>query len=138
EPRRAGGAPGTADGSRQILGKLPSLVCARLDLVRSESRLELGRFVALAATCRLPVWPVREEVRWLRSSDRSISRSQRREKAMFASIRRYRTREGSMDELARRVDVGFAEEICARPGFVSYEFIDCGDGEVMTISIFRE
>jgi hypothetical protein len=57
---------------------------------------------------------------------------------MFASIRRYRTREGSMDELTSRVDVGFAEEICARPGFVSYEFIDCGDGEVMTISIFRE
>ena len=57
---------------------------------------------------------------------------------MFASIRRYRMREGSMDELASRVDVGFAEEICARPGFVSYEFVDCGDGEVMTVSIFRE
>jgi hypothetical protein len=42
-----------------------------------------------------------------------------------------------MDELARRVDEGFAEEICAQPGFVSYEFADCGDGEVMTISIFR-
>jgi hypothetical protein len=43
-----------------------------------------------------------------------------------------------MDELARRVDEGFAEEISAQPGFVSYEFVDCGDGEVMTISIFRE
>jgi hypothetical protein len=43
-----------------------------------------------------------------------------------------------MDELARRVDEGFAEEICVQPGFVSYEFVDCGDGEVMTISIFRE
>lgn len=57
---------------------------------------------------------------------------------MFASIRRYRMQKGSMDELARRVDEGFAEEICAEPGFVSYEFVDCGDGEVMTISIFRE
>jgi hypothetical protein len=57
---------------------------------------------------------------------------------MFASIRRYRMRTGSMDELARRVDEGFAEEICVQPGFVSYEFVDCGDGEVMTISIFRE
>jgi heme-degrading monooxygenase HmoA len=57
---------------------------------------------------------------------------------MFASIRRYRMHKGSMDELARRVDEGFAEEICAQPGFVSYEFVDCGDGEVMTISIFRE
>jgi hypothetical protein len=43
-----------------------------------------------------------------------------------------------MDELARRVDEGFAEEMRAQPGFVSYEFVDCGDGEVMTISIFRE
>jgi hypothetical protein len=43
-----------------------------------------------------------------------------------------------MDELARRVDEGFAEEICAQVGFVSYEFVDCSDGEVMTISIFRE
>ena len=57
---------------------------------------------------------------------------------MFASIRRYRMHKGSMDELASRVDEGFAEEICAQPGFVSYEFVDCGDGEVMTISIFRE
>ena len=57
---------------------------------------------------------------------------------MFASVRRYRVHKGSMDELGRRVDEGFAEEIGAQPGFVSYEFVDCGDGEVMTISVFRE
>ena len=57
---------------------------------------------------------------------------------MFASIRRYRLNEGSMEELTRRVDRGFVEEIQVQPGFVSYEFIDCGDGEVMTISIFGE
>jgi hypothetical protein len=57
---------------------------------------------------------------------------------MFASIRRYRIHKGSMDVLASRVDEGFAEQIYAQRGFVSYEFIDCGDGEVMTISIFRE
>jgi alkylhydroperoxidase family enzyme len=56
---------------------------------------------------------------------------------MFASIRRYRLQGGSMDELTRRVDEGFAEEIAAQPGFTSYEFVDCGDGEVMTISVFR-
>jgi hypothetical protein len=43
-----------------------------------------------------------------------------------------------MEELARRVDTGFAEEISAQEGFVSYEFIDCGEGEVITLSIFRE
>jgi hypothetical protein len=57
---------------------------------------------------------------------------------MFASIRRYRLRQGPMEELALRVDDGFAEEISAQPGFVSYEFIDCGEGEVITLSIFRE
>lgn len=57
---------------------------------------------------------------------------------MFASIRRYRLREGSMDELVRKIDDGFAEEIARRPGFVSYEAIDCGDGQVCTISLFGE
>src|SRR4051812_43524512 len=56
---------------------------------------------------------------------------------MFASIRRYTLHVGAIDDLARRVDEGFAEELEAQPGFASYEFIDCGDGEVMTISIFR-
>jgi hypothetical protein len=56
---------------------------------------------------------------------------------MFASIRRYRLRSGSMDELARRVDGGFAEELGAQPGFVSYEFLDCGAGDVVTITIFH-
>jgi heme-degrading monooxygenase HmoA len=57
---------------------------------------------------------------------------------MFASIRRYRLTRGSIDELTRRVDEGFAEQISSQPGFVSYEFMDCGDAEIMTISIFGE
>ena len=36
-----------------------------------------------------------------------------------------------MDELARRVDGGFVEQLGAQPGFVSYEFLDCGDGDVL-------
>jgi hypothetical protein len=42
-----------------------------------------------------------------------------------------------MDELARRVDEGFADEIRTRPGFVSYEFI-CNGDEVSTISMFSD
>ena len=57
---------------------------------------------------------------------------------MFASMRHYRLQRGSMDELTRRVDASFADQIAAQPGFVSYEFIDCGDGEIMTVSLFRE
>jgi len=56
---------------------------------------------------------------------------------MFASIRRYRLVHGSMEELMRRVDAGFADAIGSQPGFMSYEFMDCGDGEVMTVSAFR-
>jgi hypothetical protein len=57
---------------------------------------------------------------------------------MFASIRRYRLERGSMEELTRRVDEGFAEDIGRRPGFVAYEFMDCGDGEIITLSVFRD
>jgi hypothetical protein len=57
---------------------------------------------------------------------------------MFASIRRYRLQRGPLQELARRVDDGFAEEVAAQPGFVSYEFIDGSDGVVITLSVFRD
>ena len=43
-----------------------------------------------------------------------------------------------MEELTRRVDEGFAEDIGRRPGFVAYEFMDCGDGEIVTLSVFRD
>jgi hypothetical protein len=56
---------------------------------------------------------------------------------MFASVRRYQVHAGSIDQLTRRIDEGFAEEISAHPGFVSYELVDCGEGELMTISIFK-
>jgi len=57
---------------------------------------------------------------------------------VFASIRRYRLQRGSMEELTRRVDESFAEDIGRRPGFVAYEFMDCGDGEIITLSVFRD
>src|SRR3954468_2007089 len=69
---------------------------------------------------------------------RSVSVLRRRRIELFASIRRYRLRGGSMDELTRRVDEGFAEDIGRQPGFVAYEFMDCGDGEILTFSVFAE
>jgi len=41
---------------------------------------------------------------------------------------------GSMEELTRRVD----EDVGRRPGFVAYEFIDCRDREMITLSVFRD
>lgn len=55
---------------------------------------------------------------------------------MFASIRRYRLIEGTMEELVRRVDDSFAELLRRQAGFVSYEFVDCGEGAVVTVSLF--
>jgi hypothetical protein len=57
---------------------------------------------------------------------------------VFASIRRYRLQGGSMEDVARRVDESFAEEIGRQPGFVAYEFMDCRDGEIITLSVFRD
>jgi hypothetical protein len=57
---------------------------------------------------------------------------------MFASIRRYRLRSGSMDDLMRLVDTDFAESVAEMDGFVAYQLMDCGDGELMTISVFRD
>jgi hypothetical protein len=55
---------------------------------------------------------------------------------MFASMRRYRLERGTMTDLSRAIDEDFAERLAAQPGFVSYEFLDCGLGEFMTFSIF--
>ena len=57
---------------------------------------------------------------------------------MYASIRGYRVARGSIKELARRVDDDFAEQVSAQPGFVSYEFIEYGPEEFVTVSIFRD
>jgi hypothetical protein len=45
---------------------------------------------------------------------------------------------GSLSEFTRRVDESFADEIAAQPGFVSYQLIDCGGGDLFTLSIFLE
>jgi heme-degrading monooxygenase HmoA len=57
---------------------------------------------------------------------------------MFASMRRYRLQPGAQEEFTRRVDESFADDIAAQPGFVSYQLIDCGGGDLFTLSIFLE
>lgn len=57
---------------------------------------------------------------------------------MYATIRRYRLNEGSMDDLLHMVDTDFAESIQEMDGFVGYECIDCGDRMLMTISTFHD
>lgn len=57
---------------------------------------------------------------------------------MFVSIRCYFVHKAPALELAELVDQDFADRISAQPGFVSYEFLDGGEGEAMTISAFQE
>jgi hypothetical protein len=57
---------------------------------------------------------------------------------MFVSIRRYFVHQGPATELAELVDQDFADRISAQPGFVSYEFLDGGEGEALTISAFQQ
>jgi hypothetical protein len=56
----------------------------------------------------------------------------------FASVRCYFVHRAPTCELVRRVDEDFAAQISAQPGFVSYEFLDGGGGDAMSISAFRE
>ena len=57
---------------------------------------------------------------------------------MFCSIRVYRTDSDRVDELMHRIDEGFAEDIQREPGFVGYQALDCGDGQVATFTTFRD
>jgi hypothetical protein len=56
----------------------------------------------------------------------------------FASLRRYGMASGSVAELMRSVDDIFADEIAALDGFVAYHVLDCGGGEVLSLSLLRD
>jgi quinol monooxygenase YgiN len=57
---------------------------------------------------------------------------------MYVSIRRYRLDRGSMDDVLHLVDTDFAESIQEVDGFVGYEVVDGGNGELCTMSFFRD
>jgi len=45
---------------------------------------------------------------------------------------------GSVDDLMHLVDDEFAPNLADEPGFEAYQAIDCGDGRVVAITIFRD
>jgi quinol monooxygenase YgiN len=57
---------------------------------------------------------------------------------MFASVRRYRLEAGSIDDLLHLVDTDFAESVQEMEGFIEYQVLECGNGEIVTISTFRD
>ena len=57
-------------------------------------------------------------------------------KMMFTSIRKYKVRRGSAEELARRVREGFVPLIRQMQGFRGYYLLDGGPDVLITISMF--
>jgi hypothetical protein len=55
---------------------------------------------------------------------------------MHASIREYQGDPADIAEIAHRADESFADKLAQQPGFMAYELIDCGDGRVVTMSVF--
>ena len=57
---------------------------------------------------------------------------------MFASIRRYRLESGSMNELMTLIDTSFTEHVQKIEGFVEYQALECGNGELITITTYHD
>ena len=57
---------------------------------------------------------------------------------MFASVRRYRLESGSIDDLLHLVDTDFAESVQEMDGFLEYQVLECGNGEIIAISTFKD
>ena len=57
---------------------------------------------------------------------------------MFSSVRRYRLISGSIDDLLHLVDSDFAETVQDMDGFVEYQVLEGGNGELVTITTFRD
>ena len=57
---------------------------------------------------------------------------------MFASVRGYYVHMATPRDLAERVAEDFADLLSRQPGFVAYDFLDCGDREAMSISVFED
>ena len=57
---------------------------------------------------------------------------------MYASVRTYRSDPARVEELLRIVDQEFTPKIQDESGFCAYQVIDCGDGNLVTVSCFRD
>lgn len=56
---------------------------------------------------------------------------------MNVAIRRYTSEPGIVIELKSALEQHFLPEISQLAGFVAYYAVDCGDGDIATISVFE-
>ena len=54
---------------------------------------------------------------------------------MHASVRKYKTDQGQMGEISRRVADSFVSHVSEAPGFVGYYAIDAGNGILITVTL---
>src|SRR5207302_883047 len=73
-----------------------------------------------------------------RANDEMLESAHARTVGKFASIRRYVLRAGEIPDLMHIVDHVFADLIGGMDGFEAYHALDCGRGEIMSISLFRD
>jgi hypothetical protein len=57
---------------------------------------------------------------------------------VHANVRRYRCDPSEIDAIMHLIDTRFAEQLSTQPGFCDYQAIDCGEGMLMTLSIFQD
>jgi hypothetical protein len=57
---------------------------------------------------------------------------------MYAVIRKYSFEAGSSQEISRKISDGFIPLIRQTPGFVSYHWIDNGEGTGSSVGIFQD
>ena len=57
---------------------------------------------------------------------------------MFMSIRTYRVGSGQLDEVVRRVDEGWADQLRKEPGFLSYHVVATGPSQLVSMTACLE
>ena len=57
---------------------------------------------------------------------------------MFTTIRQYRCKPEDAHDIAHAADEHFADQLAGMDGFVAYELIDCGGGDMMTLTVFTD
>jgi hypothetical protein len=55
---------------------------------------------------------------------------------VFTTIRQYRCHPDDAREIAHLADEHFADRLAEMEGFVAYELLDCGGGDVFTLTVF--
>jgi heme-degrading monooxygenase HmoA len=53
---------------------------------------------------------------------------------MFMNIRRYRVGDGQRDEVARRVDEGWTDQLRTEPGFLEYYVVASAPNELISVT----